>query len=357
MSGTPIPIELKQKCVEMVQSGMTAREAYKVFAAEHPQMNYQTFKVKIHHWRRGAMADSKTLCAGTFGNFTAHNATVQVDGDGNIRQAWIKQGSDGICTEDILEAIKTEVLPIEIVPPKGEPERAMLEIPLFDMHFGIARLHTYAETLTNLITAIRAKHYDEINIVFGQDMLHTNDMRGHTVKGTAIDRIDFPQAWSDASSFWHTVFREALAHASTVNAIYSAGNHDECTSWCLFKALEAAFPQAEFDDEIKPRKVISWRRCFIGITHGDGAKSAPHDLRGQFSIGFPLEFANADVREIHAGHLHHEKEADIYGVMLRRTSTATPTTDWGENEGFTGAIKRFALFEWTPGKLKTIHYI
>ena len=76
-----------------------------------------------------------------------------------------------------------------------------------------------------------------------------------------------------------------------------------------------------------------------------------------FPVSFPEEFANASIREVHAGHLHREGEADIYGVMVRRLSSGNITDDWSDKEDFIGVHKRFMLFEWSLDKLKSIHYV
>ena len=86
-------------------------------------------------------------------------------------------------------------------------------------------------------------------------------------------------------------------------------------------------------------------------------KSNARDLRGQFTVRFPVQFASSDVREIHAGHIHHEKEVDEYGVMVRRLCTGNKQDEWSDSEGFEGAIKRFMLFDWSETKLSGIYYV
>lgn len=353
-----IPYDLKVRCVKESYTGKTAREIYNgIFAPEHgDSMSFSTFARKLRYWRNKQMADGVTLECGTYGGFTAHGATVQVNGNGEITQAWIKQKAEDVNWDDIKDFIRENVQPLKIDACEISGD-TMLEIPLFDMHFGIASLEDYTQQTREIKRIIEAKAYDEINIIFGQDMLHTNDMRGHTAKGTSIEAADFRNAWEDAWNFWHNVIPACLEHSQKVNVIYSKGNHDECSSWCLFKALQVAFPQAHFDDTFRDRKCIHWRRCFIGVTHGEGAKREPRDLRGQFTIRFPTEFADSDVREIHAGHLHCESESDLYGVMIRRTSTAKPDDAWGNSEGYIGAHKRFMMFEWLPSRLKAVYYV
>ena len=353
-----IPYDLKVRCVKESYTGKTAREIYNgIFAPEHgDSMSFSTFARKLRYWRNKQMADGVTLERGTYGGFTAHGATVQVNGNGEITQAWIKQKAEDVNWDDIKDFIRENVQPLKIDACEISGG-TMLEIPLFDMHFGIASLEDYTQQTREIMCIIEAKAYDEINIIFGQDMLHTNDMRGHTAKGTSIEAADFRNAWEDAWNFWQNVIPACLEHSPKVNVIYSKGNHDECSSWCLFKALQVAFPQAHFDDTFRDRKCIHWRRCFIGVTHGEGVKREPRDLRGQFTIRFPTEFADSDVREIHAGHLHCESESDLYGVMIRRTSTAKPDDAWSNSEGYIGAHKRFMLFEWLPSRLKAVYYV
>ena len=352
-----IPLELKRKCVELRNGGMSMPDIYRsCFAEEHPEMGYETFRHKLKRWMKQVLADPETLHSGTYPGFIAHGATVQVDRKGQIVQAWIKEHADEDQVGKILDAIAENTTPIEIerqspAEPYG-PE--MLEIPLFDQHFP---QNDHIRTFSELAEIIESKWWEEINIVIGQDMLHNDDMRGHTSSGTPIENVDIAKAWELARIFYSSLLKCALEHAEMVKVIYSKGNHDESMSWAFTQMLKAMFPQAEFEDSFKQRKCISWRECFIGITHGAYKKSSMADLRGQFTIQFPVEFASAKVREIHAGHLHREEEKDIYGVMCRRLARNGVEDDWTDDEGFIGANKRFMVFRWKPGRLAAIYYV
>lgn len=356
MKHSPIPYDLKLRCIQARQNGMNIHKIYTdIFSKEHSTMSFETFSRKLRMWKKKECADSLTLDKGTYGGFTAYDATVQVNSQGEVVQAWIKQEADDFDYEGFLETIK-DIKPI-MVNPSSACGETMLEIPLFDMHFGVATLKDYKQTLQELLNIISDKGYDEINVLFGQDMLHNNDFRGHTAKGTQIERVDLREAWVNAWQFWTCVLKACAEHAGRVNVIYSKGNHDECTSWTLMKALEVAFPTINFDDSFKERKVISWKKCFIGVTHGDERKKSFSDLRGQFTIQFPNEFAKAKIREIHTGHLHTESGSDSYGVQVRRLASGVPTDEWSDSEGYIGAIKRFMVFEWKPSALRAIYYI
>ena len=333
---------------------MTAREIYEqVFKPEHDGMSFESFRRKLRDWKRKPIADDMTLAAGTYPNFTAHAATVQVGSDGRITQAWIKQ------QQDTLDWIKVKHLicddaPQSTIQPSTVSGETMLEIPLFDLHFGVADFSYYKDALSEILGIISEKWYDEINILIGQDALHNNDFRGHTAKGTPIDKIDFVHAWGDAWKFYRAIIDKALAHSPRVTLRYSKGNHDECAGWCLFKALEAVYPQCTCDSGLEPRKCIFWKGCFIGFGHCEyTAKNAI--LFQNFVLDFPQQFANAKVREIHSGHLHRESVDD--GIMVRRLPSACPTDDWASDQGYVGSHKRFQIFEWAENRLKGIFYV
>lgn len=345
-----IPYRVKAACIEAKEKGKTAREIYQTIflpEVENP-CGFPAFQRAIRKWRR-KYADPDTLDAGTYEGFTVHGATVQVDKRGNVTQAWIKQHTD-IDWQQIVQMLEEGIEPILVQPCETGGE-SMLEIPLFDQHFGTA---TYPRQLEEILGIIGVKAYDEINLIFGQDVLHTNDLRGHTAKGTEIGAIDFPSAWTDAWQFWTAVIRASLEHSRRVRVWYSKGNHDECSAWCLFKALQVAFPGAEFDADISPRKCLTWQGCFVGFGHCEYTGQSGRIFQN-FVMDFPKEFANAAVREIHTGHLH--RESIDSGIMVRRLATAAPATEWEKSNGLTGAHKRFQLFEWLPGRLKAIYYV
>lgn len=350
----PISIELKKKCVELAKAGKKPREIYtETFYPEHDGMSYESFSRKLRDWKKKTWPSTVTLDGGTYEGFIAHGATVQVSADGEILQAWIKQTSDDRHWEDLLEAIHANIDPIRIEPKEGDGS-GMLEVPLFDLHLPLS---DHTESCERILALIFRQKWEEINLIVGQDLFHNDDMRGRTASGRVIEKVDISSAWETAKMIWYSLIEASLQQADTVNLIYSVGNHDESLAWAFTQLLKDHYPQLNVDDSMKQRKHIFWKDCFIGVTHGSYAKSANQDFRGQFTIEFPEAFARAKVREIHAGHLHHETEADIYGVMVRRLSRSGNTDKWSDDEGYVGAHKRFMIFEWSPGTLAAIHYV
>lgn len=269
----------------------------------------------------------------------------------------VKPRSNAYTYEKFLELIAEKVTPIT-VDRKNEQESysKLLEIPLYDMHFGVSSLEFYQPHLNKIIHKIRSRAWDTILIPIGQDLLHNDNFKGQTANGTTIEKVDMEKAFDDALKFYVTIISEALKpeHSKNVVCVYVKGNHDESSSYGFFRTLQATFPQAKFEGSLKQRKGFAWEKVFIGMSHGD---KGANRLIENFMTEFGKLIANAEVREIHTGHLHTELSKDKFGIVQRTLATANKTDDWHDDNGFIGANKRFQLFEYSPASLDAIYYI
>lgn len=357
-----IPIDIKKTCCEMYKSGMTQREVYDSYFKtqfDEPQ-SFRSFKTSLSRWTAKSYPDDFTLNAGTYEGFTAHAATVQVSKTGEIVQAWIKQNVSDTDMEEFMDAVR------EVVEPYDYSQRMlvhdecsdMLEIPLFDMHWGIAFMDYYDRVLGDIIDRIRSRYWKRIVIPFGQDFFHNDSIvNGQTTKGTLIEKVDMTRAIKEAKTFMYAMIDHALNYAEEVKVLYSPGNHDQSISWMFIQVLLERYGPDVVDDTFNHRKVVTYGKNAIMVTHGDSKQANPKGLAHIFPISFPKEFGEADIREVHAGHLHHEVECDVHGVMVRRLSSGGRTDSWSDREDLVGAHKRFMLFEWGLDKLKSIHYV
>lgn len=355
-----IPLEVKKICCQMKLEGATSREIYdKYFVKETDSpASFKSFRSMLSRWIRRAYPDDTTLESGTYEGFIAHDATVQVSKNGEIIQAWIKQRAGNLDTTGFLEAIQEAVDPFVYTPSERTDATRMLEIPLFDMHWGVAFIDYYKPVLDEILDLVTSRKWDKIVIPFGQDFFHNDSVvNGQTTKGTVIEKVDMTRAVKEGKVFMYTLIDAAIRHANDVKVVYSAGNHDRSIAWMFMQVLLERYGAAVVDDSFEYRKVITHGKNSIMITHGDSKQATAKNLAHIFPIAFAEEFANATVREVHAGHLHHEAEADIYGVMVRRLSSGGKIDDWSNKEDFIGAHRRFMVFEWDRNKLKSIHYI
>ena len=357
---TYISNELKKECLRRKAAGETSTEIYESLPEGAVGASLKNFSRMMRKWAHKIELDEELLESANLSyNFKPYASSVHVDGKGNVIGAWIKQSASeqAEAWREFVQGVMDKPLPI-LTPVQGKktPSASLLEIPLFDMHFGVADINYYASTLNRIISVITERYYEEIVVVVGQDLLHNDDFRGRTTKGTLIQRVDMKKAWEDAETFFVNVINSAQNNASRVRVIFSHGNHDESMSWALTKMLERIFPEVNFDTDKKPRKAMQWKGCFVGWTHGEYIKSKAEDLFAQFALEFPTEFASSTVREIHAGHLHREGDKDV-GVMVRRLATGGKTDEWSRDQGFVGAHKRFMLFVYEPERLSSVHYV
>lgn len=355
-----IPVKLKQECCRLKQEGHTAREVYDQYYVKHvdnPQ-TFAAFRVTLRRWEKKQYPDDNTLECGTYEGFTAHDATVQVSKTGEIVQAWIKQKASDFDPEDFLAAIRDTVEPYQYEPQIDPSANRMLEIPLFDMHWGVSFFEHYEPVLHDILDLICSRHWDRIVIPFGQDFFHNDSIvDGKTTKGTPIEKVDMTRAVKDGRKFIITIIDMALEHANDVRVFYSPGNHDQSISWMFMQVLLERYGSDIVDDSMQYRKVFTYGKNSIMVTHGDSKQATAKNLAHIFPISYPKEFAQATTREVHSGHLHHETEADIYGVMVRRLSSGVAVDDWSNRQDFVGAHRRFMLFEWDLNSLRSIHYI
>jgi UDP-2,3-diacylglucosamine pyrophosphatase LpxH len=355
-----IPIKVKRECCRLKDSGMNVRDIYNEYfvkMVEQPQ-SLDSFKRSLNKWRGTTFPDDTTLTCGTYEGFTAHNATVQVSKTGEIVQAWIKQKANEFDPEDFLEALRGVVEPYEYEYTYRFDANRMLEIPLFDMHWGIADFDYYEPVLRDILELIQSRHWDRIVIPVGQDLFHNDSIvNSTTTKGTVVDKVDMIKAVKDVRVFMTVIIDTAIAHSNDVRVIYTPGNHDRSVCWMFMQVLLERYGSTIVDDSMQYRKVFTYGKNSIMVTHGDSKQATAKGLAHIFPISYPEEFAQANIREVHAGHLHHEGEGDIYGVMIRRLSTRAQVDDWSDRQDFIGAHRRFMVFEWDSESLRSIHYI
>lgn len=361
MSDKPsIPIKVKKECVRLKTEGYGNREIYDSYYIHHvgDPCSYNCFRRMLVRWQKQVFSDDTTLECGTYEGFTAHNATVQVSKNGEIVQAWIKQKANDFDLEDLVKALKENIIPYEYTPKRDDAADRMLEIPLFDMHWGISFLEGYQSVLNSVLDIIHSRHWDRIVIPFGQDFFHNDSIANPTTtKGTVIEKVDMERAVKEGRQFITAIIDAAISNSNETKVLYSPGNHDRSVSWMFMQVLLERYGADVVDDVMEYRKVFTYGKNSIMVTHGDSKQATAKNLSHIFAISFPEEFARATTREVHAGHLHHEREGDIFGVMIRRLSSGIIVDDWSNRQDYVGTHRRFMIFEWDRNSLRSIHYI
>lgn len=254
---------------------------------------------------------------------------------------------------------KIETIKIPKVISKPIEEAPYLNLPLFDMHFGISDYEYYKPTQERILYHLEKRRKDVLFII-GQDLMHNDDMRGRTSSGREIQKVDMEKAFEDAWKFYVPLIEKAIERSNQVHVYYSIGNHDEYSGWSFVKALEKRYKdQVTFDTRFKERKVHMLGKNFIGMNHSD--KKRLNKLPENFSTEFPIEWSQAETREVFVGHEHKEDVihlvSDNGGIVLRRMPTGNKIDDWHDSMGYTTAHKRFQIFEYDETKVLRSHYV
>lgn len=355
-----IPIKVKKECIRLKQEGCSSREIYNKYFALNVEKpcSFESFKRALQKWQKRTFPDDTTLECGTYEGFTAHNATVQVSKSGEIVQAWIRQNVNEVDLDELVASLKVNIEPYVYTPQHDPAADRMLEIPLFDMHWGISFMEDYQPVLDEVLRLITSRHWDQIVIPFGQDFFHNDSVvNAVTTKGTVIDKVDMVRAVKEGRQFITAIIDAALKNSNKTHVVYTPGNHDRSVTWMFMQVLLERYGADVVDDSMEYRKVFIYGKNSIMVTHGDSKQATAKNLSNIFAISFPEEFAQATIREVHAGHLHHEKEGDIFGVMIRRLSAGNAVDDWSNRQDYIGTHRRFMIFEWDQCSLRSIHYV
>jgi UDP-2,3-diacylglucosamine pyrophosphatase LpxH len=286
-----------------------------------------------------------------------NKATVQYNAQTKeIEKVWARINESTSSVNQLIEVIK-DVKPIQVeIDPIEVKEKRMLEIPLFDKHYGISDYEYYKPTQAKIMDKLLYRNWEEVLFIIGQDLLHTDNFKGQTANGTLIGKVDLVKAWNDAHKFYAPLIEQSLKQSKKVKIMYSVGNHDESISWAFVQFIKALYPSIEYDDSLKQLKVHTFGYNFIGVTHGD-KKNTKKNIHNLFPTKFPIEWSKTRNREAHTGHLHTEKMNDVFGMLVRVLPTRNKTDEWHEENGFEGAHKRFMLFEYSEDNLESIHYV
>lgn len=186
---------------------------------------------------------------------------------------------------------------------------------------------------------------DQIVLIIGNDILHTDNARRSTTSGTPQDTDG---QWYDnfliAQELYVTVVTKLLGVAK-VHIVHNVSNHDYMTGWFLAQIVQTWFRKCKditFDCDMKHRKAFVYHDNLIATTHGDGAKQS--DLNSLLAHEFPMEWSKTKYRYIYTHHIHHKTSKDVIGVTIESSRSASGTDGWHHRNGYTGAVKAIEAY-------------
>jgi hypothetical protein len=239
-------------------------------------------------------------------------------------------------------------------PDKRVEGEHMLEVSLFDAHFG--KLCWEQETGTDYDTAIADRYFlnavddlladngdlslEKILFPVGQDFFNVDNLRRETTSGT-------PQ---DVDDRYHRVFAKGFAAVvaaiercrkmAPVEIVFIEGNHDTLAGWHLAFSIAQLYKDAKditVDYGPQSRKYRKYGKTLLGFTHGDGEK--PSDRTTLMAREASEHWHGCDFYEWHTGHFHAEKKlqqagTETNGIVERVLPSLSGTDRWHAKKGF-----------------------
>ncbi len=234
--------------------------------------------------------------------------------------------------------------------------RYLLEVALFDVHFGML---AWGKETTNdydlkiaedlFLYAVqdllkKSMGYQPARIIFpfGNDFLHIDD----PTNLTPMNRNPL-----DVDSRLIKIYQKAkkavikaidyCRQVAPVDVVWIPGNHDPNVSFYLCDVISEVFANDEdvkVDVGPKWRKFYPWGKGLICYTHG--VEEPLRDLPSIIATEEPQLWANAKYREIHIGHKHRKQEmkwtnVDTHqGTVLRMIPSLATEDAWHYRKGY-----------------------
>ncbi len=216
----------------------------------------------------------------------------------------------------------------------------------YNSDIAIQRVH---EGINGILRKVSGYNIEKILFVAGNDILHTDNNKKKTTRGTD----------QDVSEMWYESFLKAkklyldlidkLIGIADVHYIHCMSNHDFVTGWMLSQAVGAYYDKCQsitFDNSPSHRKYYKYGQNLIGLTHGDGAKQDKLPLL--MANDRKEWWAKTNFKYIYSHHLHHKVSKDYPGVTFEAFRSVSGADSWHHIAGYEHAPKAIEAFIHDP---------
>ena len=202
--------------------------------------------------------------------------------------------------------------------------------------------------------------FDEIWFIVGNDLLNSDDQQGRTTKGTVVSTdIRYTRTMTVVRNILISCIEQLRHYAPKVKVKMVSGNHDQFSVWHTGSSLECFFHKysdVEIDNAPRYYKFDEFGKVMIMWTHGDKGKRKDYPLL--MATDQPEMFGRTKFREIHTGHLHHDRVEEQHGVKVRTLSSLGPSDRWHAENGYGGNLRSSEAFIYNKdqGLIGTVIY-
>ena len=245
------------------------------------------------------------------------------------------------------------------------PDPHMLEVSLFDMHFGklawaretgqdydlkIAE-RIFADAVADILHKARSFDIEQVVLPIGNDFLHIDGLDNSTANKTVQDTDGrLPKIVETGQEALVNAI-DLLQQTAPVKVVLVPGNHDLVTIWHIARFLWAYYrncPNVTVDCEPAWRKCVVYGKSLIGYSH-----EQLKNLALLMPTEWPQEWAATEWHEWHTGHLHKRSETAFTpvssnnGVVVRILPSLTATDAWHYGMGFVGGNRIAEAYLWS----------
>jgi len=251
--------------------------------------------------------------------------------------------------QDHIDAIEQHTFKYEEIKREKQQEPHLLVVDPADVHIGklstaFATGENYnegeavrrvKEGIQKILDYTSSFEIDKILFVAGNDILHTDNTKRSTTKGT-------PQ---DTDGMWYENYKtakelyieclEQLVKVADVHYMFNPSNHDYMAGFYLSDMIKAwfrDFKNITFQTDLMYRKYFKYGQNLIGTTHGDGAKH--QDLGSLMSVEAKDYWADTNHKYFYVHHVHHKTSKDYINVTVESLRSPTTTDVWHSQKGY-----------------------
>jgi hypothetical protein len=278
------------------------------------------------------------------------------DGDGNLRQQWVKTQQEDIdkvaAWRATIDELVSQVKPADPIPepPEGSiAEEILAGYPIGDHHLGMLawRIETGEDwdlkigekmlwdTLGHLVRVAPAA--ETALIAFLGDFMHYDGHEAVTpTAGNALDADGrFPKMVRAAIRAMRNTIDQVARKHRNVRVIIEIGNHDLSSSIFLQEAMSVLYensPRVTIDTSPAHYHYFEFGVNLIGVHHGHGAKAA--QLPGIMATDQHEAWGRTQHRVWWTGHVHHMRAQEYPGATVESFRVLAPKDAWHHQKGY-----------------------
>lgn len=364
----------KERIKELSSEGLSSKEILKVLKKENPDELF------------GSSADRKIRkCANkpdsTFEEALSENSFEPHD---NWSYGWLKtdnasifirnpHGEDKIpfdeLREDFVNEMKSYAPKFRKISRKPIKDPHCLVLDIADLHIGkyssesetgeeynseIA-IERAIEGVSGILEKASGFPLESIVFVIGNDILHIDNPRNTTTKGTPQD-VDgmWYENYVKARKLYVGII-ESLLDICDVHVVHCPSNHDYVTGFMLADSVASFYSKCDnvtFDVSMAHRKYHKYGDNLLGFSHGDGSKM--EQLPMLMANESKMLWSETEFRYIYLHHIHHKDQVkfrsgkDYHGVTVEYLRSPSASDSWHSKMGFQHAPKGIEAFVHHP---------